>query len=93
MDTPLFERPESSIEQVALADIQPWSARSATGKSITALGLRGVITLPGIFTEAQIAILGGAVLASVGSRWCRSKVSELVDDELERSLNKNVSET
>jgi hypothetical protein len=45
---PLFERPESSLELVALADIQPWSAsgaRSATGKSITALGLRGVVTL------------------------------------------------
>ena len=48
MDTPLFEQPESSLEQVALADIQPWSAggaRSTTGKSITALGLRGVVTL------------------------------------------------
>jgi ParB-like chromosome segregation protein Spo0J len=48
MDTPLFERPESSLELVALADIQPWSAsgaRSKTGKSITALGLRGVVTL------------------------------------------------
>ena len=48
MDTPLFERPESNLELVALADIQPWSAggaRSATGKSIAALGLRGVVTL------------------------------------------------
>ena len=48
MDTPLFERPESTLELVALADIQPWSAsgaRSTTGKSITALGLRGVVTL------------------------------------------------
>ncbi len=48
MDTPLFERPESSLELVALADIQPWStsgARSATDKSIAALGLRGVVTL------------------------------------------------
>ena len=48
METPLFERPESTLEQVALADIQPWStsgAKSATGKSITALGLRGVVTL------------------------------------------------
>lgn len=48
MDTPLFERPESKLELVALKDIQPWStsgAKSATAKSITALGLRGVITL------------------------------------------------
>jgi hypothetical protein len=48
MDTPLFERPESTLELVALADIQPWSAsgaRSTTGKSIAALGLRGVVTL------------------------------------------------
>ena len=46
--TPLFERPESTLETVALADIQPWSAggaKSANDKSITALGLRGVITL------------------------------------------------
>jgi len=48
METPLFERPESTLEQVALADIQPWSAsgaKSATGKSISALGMRGVVTL------------------------------------------------
>ncbi len=48
METPLFERPESSLEQVALADIRPWSAsgaRSTTGKSIAALGLRSVVTL------------------------------------------------
>jgi ParB-like chromosome segregation protein Spo0J len=48
METPLFERPESSLEQVALADIQPWSAsgaRSATSRSIGALGLRSVVTL------------------------------------------------
>ena len=44
MDTPLFERPESKLELVALKDIQPWST-SATAKSITALGLRSVITL------------------------------------------------
>ena len=48
MDTPLFEQPDSKLELVALKDIQPWStsgAKSATAKSITALGLRGVITL------------------------------------------------
>lgn len=48
MDTPLFERPQSSLELVALADIQFWrasGARSTTGKSIAALGLRGVVTL------------------------------------------------
>ena len=25
MDTPLFEQPESHLEEVALSDIQPWS--------------------------------------------------------------------
>lgn len=46
--TPLFEKPESTHELVALADIKPWStggARSANAKSIAALGLRGEITL------------------------------------------------
>jgi ParB-like chromosome segregation protein Spo0J len=53
---PLFERPESSLELVALADIQPWSAsgaRSATGKSIAALGLRGVVTLQQLAPGSQ----------------------------------------
>ena len=48
MDTPLFEQPESTIEMAALADIEPWSAsgaKSATAKSIEALGLRGTVTL------------------------------------------------
>ena len=56
METPLFERPESSLELVALADIQPWSAsgaKSATGKSITALGLRGVVTLQQLAPGSQ----------------------------------------
>lgn len=56
MDTPLFERPESTLELVALVDIQPWSAsgaRSTTGKSITALGLRGVVTLQQLAPGSQ----------------------------------------
>ena len=46
--TPLFEKPEATLEQVALADIRPWSsggAKSRSAKSIAALGLRGVVTL------------------------------------------------
>ena len=48
MDTPLFERPESSLEQVALTDIEPWStsgAKSYTAKSIGTLSLRSVVML------------------------------------------------
>ena len=46
--TPLFDKPESTHELVALADIRPWStggAKSANAKSIAALGLRGEVTL------------------------------------------------
>ena len=45
---PLFEKPEATLEQVALADICPWSsggAKSRSAKSIAVLGLRGVVTL------------------------------------------------
>lgn len=45
---PLFERPEATLEQVALADISPWrtgGARSRSAKSVAALGLRGVVEL------------------------------------------------
>ena len=51
MDTdpkPLFEKPEATLEKVALADIRPWSsggAKSRSAKSIAVLGLRGVVTL------------------------------------------------
>lgn len=45
---PLFEKPEATLERVALADIRPWStggAKSRSAKSIAVLGLRGVVTL------------------------------------------------
>ena len=46
--TPLFEKPEASLERVAVADIEPWSsggARSRSAKGIAVLGLRGVVEL------------------------------------------------
>lgn len=89
--TPLFERPTSRIELVALADIKPWStggAKSANAKSIAALGLRGVITLKRIAPNSRYhfeVVDGSRRLNTARDKGLEHVQAEVLPEETDRA--------
>lgn len=65
MEIPLFERQQPSLHEVKLSEIAPWStggAKSATGKSIAALGFTSAVLLRALPAGQQYkyAVVDGA---------------------------------
>jgi hypothetical protein len=89
--TPLFEKPTATHELVALADIKPWStggAKTANDKSITALGLRSVITLQQLPPGSQYrykVIDGSRRLNTARDKGLEHVQAEVLPEETDRA--------